>query len=200
MGTRTGAGFGAVLMGLAGLLASAQGASAQKVTAVPQLDLERLTGTWYEVARYPTKFEKVCAGQATLLFAEGDKPKSFQMGTFCPGKNGTPQENDATGKVDKQGDGRLKLGFLWPFTTKYWVLSLGPEYDWALVGQPNRKVISVLSRTPSLDAATLASVEAKAAAQGFRTDKLQSLPKLGRTSNAENGKLQTTPATGASKP
>ena len=199
MKAASGSGAKAGMWVLGVVLAAAQPTMAQKVAAVPKLDLGRLTGTWYEVARYPTKFEKRCAGQATVLLAESDKPRSVQIGTFCPGTNGTPQENSSTGKANKAGDGRLTLGFLWPFTTKYWVLALGPEYSWALVGQPNRKALSVLSRTPTLAPATLADAEQQAAAQGFKTDKLQSLPKLGRTSTAVDGKLQTTPATGASK-
>lgn len=178
---------GTILLG--SILLAGQGAVAQRVTAVPQLDLKQLGGTFYEVARYPTKFEKRCAGQATVLFAEGDGPGSFQMGTFCPGINGTPQENDATGKKDKHGTGQLTTGLIFPFTKKFDVLAVGPGYSWVVIGLPNRKALSILSRTPKVDPAALAQMEAPAVAQGFKTDRLASLPKQEKTYKAINGKL-----------
>ncbi len=192
---------GAIGLGL--LLAMPAAAAAQakpKVTAVSQLDLKHLTGTWYEVARLPYKFEKRCAAQATVLFAEGDKPRMFQMGTFCLGTNGTAQENDTDGKADKQGDGRLKLGTLPLFTKKYWVLASSPDYSWVLLGSPNHKLLSVLSRTPQMEPATLTDVERRATAQGFKTDALVSLPKRSNTFQTEGGKLTDTPPSSSSRP
>ncbi len=188
----------AVLLG--GVFLAAGTAAAQKVTAVPQLDLKKLSGTWYEVTRYPTKFQKRCAGQATVLFNQGDKPRTFQMGTFCPGKTGTPLESDLTGKMDKHGTGKLTSGFIPLFKTQVWVIALAPDYSWALLGQPKRKALSVLSRTPEMAPSTLTQIEQLAAAQGFTTDKLVSLPKLGKTMEAEDGKLTVTPPAPSSLP
>ncbi len=178
----------------AGFPADAQVAPVQKVTPVPTLDPKRLTGIWYEVSRYPTKFEARCAGQATVLFAEGDKPRSIQIGTFCPGKNGSPQEYATTGKMDKKGDGKITFGLIWPFTQKYWVVALAPDYSWALAADPKRKTLSVLARTPELEPATLATIGAQATAQGFKLDKLVSLPKQGKTYKVQDGQLKMTPA------
>ena len=197
-GARKGSKAAAILLG--GVFLAAGAAGAQKVSAVPQLDLEKLSGTWYEVTRYPTKFENRCAGQATVLFNQGDKPRNFQMGTFCPGKTGTPLESDLTGNMDKHGTGKLTSGFIPLFKTKVWVLALGPDYSWALLGQPKRKALSVLSRTPEMTPATLTQVEQLAAAQGFKTDKLVSLPKLGKTIKTEDGKLTVTPPAPSSLP
>ena len=190
---------GAILLGV--VLAVGQVAAAQSVTPVPNLDPKRLTGTWYEVSRYPTKFEARCAAQATVLFAEGDKPRAIQIGTFCPGKNGSEQEYTTTGKMDKKGDGKIKFGLIWPFTQRYWILALAPDYSWALAGDPKRKTLSVLVRTPQVDAATLTLIGGMATVQGFKLDKLVSLPKQGKTYKAQDGKLKVTPAAPAvSKP
>ena len=185
----------AVLLGT--VLAAGQVAPAQSVKPVPSLDPKRLTGTWYEVSRYPTKFEARCAAQATVLFAEGDKPRAIQIGTFCPGKNGSEQEYTNTGKMDKKGDGRIKFGLIWPFTQKYWVLALAPDYSWAVAGDPKRKTLSVLARSPQMDPATLTLIEAQATAQGFKLDKLVSLPKQGKTYKVQDGALKVTPAAAA---
>ncbi len=174
--------------------ARGQAAAGQAVTAVPSLDTKRLAGTWYEVSRYPTKFESRCAAQSTVLFAEGDKPRAIQIGTFCPGKNGSQQEYTTTGQVNKKAEGEIKFGLIWPLTQKYWVLALAPDYSWALTGDPKRKTLSILSHTPEMDPATLAQIDRLAAAQGFAPDKLVSLPKRGKTYKAQDGQLKVTPA------
>ena len=191
-GTQRGVICRAMLLGLA--FAGGRLARAQSVTPVLSLNAKRLTGTWYEVARYPTKFEARCAGQATVLFAEGDKPRSIQMGTFCPGKNGSQQEYATTGRMDKKGNGKITFGLIWPFTQKYWILALARDYSWALAGDPKRKTLSVLVRTPEVEPSTLTRIGTEATAQGFTLDRLVSLPKQGKTYKAQDGQLEVTPA------
>ena len=145
---------------------------AQKVTAVPKLDLNQYMGTWYELARLPNKTEKKCVANIKVLYALGDKKGTFQMGTSCDLKDGTPDDYDGTGKMDKVGDGRLKLSRLVIFSTPYWVLATGPAYEWALVGSPKHKTLWILSRTATLDPAVLTQIKSTATAQGFDLTKL----------------------------
>lgn len=158
------------------LLAVSQGLRAQTVSVVPKLDLDRLTGAWYEVARYPNKREKHCVDQPMVLIAGGNKLNQLQLVNTCKTKNGDTDVRNGKGKQqDKSGDGKLKVSYLWPlwlFSTKYWVLALGPDYAWALVGSPNHKSLWVLSRTTSMRPEVLAEIEAKATAEGFDTAKL----------------------------
>ena len=162
-------------MGLA--FAMAQTVPGQTVSAVPKLDLNQYMGTWYEIARLPTKAEKKCVSDVLVLYALGDKPNSFQMGTSCHLKNGASDVRDADGKrYKKSDDGRLKLTRLVLFSTKYWVLDLAPDGSWALVGSPNHKQLWILSRTAVLSPEVLTALEAKASAQGFKTGKLITVP------------------------
>ena len=154
------------------LVSFARQAAAQTVTAVPKLDLDRYMGTWYELARLPNKTEKKCVANVKVLYALGDKKKTFQMGTSCDLKDGTPDDYDATGKMDRGGDGRLKLSRLVIFSTPYWVLATGPAYEWALVGSPKHKTLWILSRTSALDPTILAQIKSTATAQGFDLAKL----------------------------
>ncbi len=148
-------------------------ASAQNAVAVPQLDFMRFSGTWYEVARLPTKAEKKCSGMPLALYARGDKADHLQVVNSCPAKDGSTEIRNANGKyADKAGDGKLKVTYLFPFATKQWVLATAPDYDWALVGSPNHKTLWVLSRTAAIKPEDLAEAKAKASAQGFDTAKL----------------------------
>lgn len=162
-------------MGL--LLMASRLSAAQAVTAVPQLDLNQFTGTWYEIARYPNKRQKHCTGDAFELITPAFKPKRLLIVTSCLTANGFTEVRNATAKSqDKSGSGRLKVSYTWPFSTKYWVLALGPDYSWCLVGTPNRKGLWVLSRTAVMKPEVLTEIEGKAAAEGFATDKLVRTP------------------------
>ena len=47
--------------------------------------------------------------------------------------------------------GRLKVRFFWPFAGDYYIISLDEKYNYALVGDPSRKYLWVLSRSKTLD-------------------------------------------------
>lgn len=58
----------------------------------------------------------------------------------------------------------------------FWIVALGDRTRWFAVGDRHRKRLSVLSRTVSLDEASLAQAIARARAQGFAVDRLTSVP------------------------
>lgn len=152
-------------------------ASAQKAHAAAKLDLNQLMGSWFEVARYPDKAERQCVSDAVVLYALGDKPGHFQLVASCVAKDNYTDARNSSGKVaNKFGDGRLRLGWFWPFRSKYWVFAVDPGYQWALVGNPNHKALWILSRTPTIDSATLSLIESQASAQGFNPGKLIPIP------------------------
>ncbi len=162
----------ALLLAVALLPCGAGQASGQTVSAIPKLDLDKFMGTWYEIARLPNKTERHCVSHVQVLFALGDKKGTFQMGTSCTLKDGMPDDYDNSGKLDKLHDGKLKLGILPLFTSPYWVLATGPDYEWALVGTPKHKTLWILSRNTTLDGGTLNQIKSIATAQGFDLAKL----------------------------
>jgi apolipoprotein D and lipocalin family protein len=46
--------------------------------------------------------------------------------------------------------------FFWPFFADYWIidLDLDKDYRYAVVGEPDRKYLWIISRTPQLDDVT----------------------------------------------
>jgi apolipoprotein D and lipocalin family protein len=162
------------------LLALAQVSSGQTVTPIPRLDLNHFTGVWYEIARYPTRREKHCIGQVVMEIALADKPHRFQYVNSCAIKNNDREATNASGRQNKSGDGKLKLIFLWPFSDEYWVLALGPDDQWALVGSPNHKNLWIFSRTKKMSPEVLTGIEAKATAQGYPIAKLVLTPQASK--------------------
>jgi apolipoprotein D and lipocalin family protein len=63
--------------------------------------------------------------------------------------------------------------FFWPFSGDYWVIGLSPDYQYAIVGEPSRKYLWILSRTPSMKETTYQEVLSLVETLGYQPAKLQ---------------------------
>ena len=145
------------------------------VASVPAVDLARYSGKWFEMASFPMFFQRNCVADTTAQYAPAPDG-SITVHNRCRTKDGF---DDATGKatvVESFGNSRLKVSFFWPFKGDFWVLGLDPQYRWAVVGNPNRDYLWVLSRTPQLGKAMLEDALAAARAQGFDLNRLHYTP------------------------
>lgn len=70
------------------------------------------------------------------------------------------------------GKARLKVSFFWPFRGNYWIIDVEEEYEYAVIGTPNRKYLWILSRTPSMHAEVLARILQIVEKQGFVSETL----------------------------
>lgn len=75
--------------------------------------------------------------------------------------------------VDPETNAKLKVSFFGPFWGNYWILELDPDYQWVVVGEPKRKYLWILSRTPSLDKETLDEILSRLPEKGYSSDRLQ---------------------------
>lgn len=74
--------------------------------------------------------------------------------------------------ADPTTNAKLKVQFFWPFKGDYWILDVGENYQYAVVGEPSRENLWILSRSPSIDQQVLKNIIEKVNAQGFETSKL----------------------------
>ena len=164
------------------MLAGAHTLPAQTAIALPQFDATRYTGTWYEIAHYPNKREKNCTRDVVHVVALNDKPRSLQFVNACMTKRGYADASNVGAKpADKRiADGKLKIPTLWPFSRKYWILAVGPDYEWSLTGNPNHKELWIFSRNLELDPQTFTAIKAQADAMGFSSAKLVTIPQTPR--------------------
>ena len=140
---------------------------------VSDVDLDRYQGRWYEIARFPKRFEKGCH----CVFAEYTKHPKGHVVVYNYCREGGPEgkEDTAKGKafpVKGSNNSKLKVQFFWPFRGDYWVLELDPDYQHALVGAPDRESLWIISRTPQLDKATYERLVQSARQKGFPVEKL----------------------------
>lgn len=157
--------------------AGAQNAQAaeSKVTSVAAVDLARYAGEWYEVAAFPMFFQRHCVGDTTANY-ELALDGSVKVTNRCRTQNGVDEANGRATVVEGSANSRLKVSFFWPFKADYWVIGLDADYRWALVGNPNRKFLWLLSRTPQLPQPLLEAALASAKAQGYDLSQLRYTP------------------------
>jgi apolipoprotein D and lipocalin family protein len=147
------------------------------LTVVPAVDLNRYAGTWYEIARLPNRFQRDCAGNTTATYTLRPDGKIGVLNR-CRTADGKTKSAKGTARVaDPKGPNtKLKVTFFWPFSGDYWIIGLDPDYRWALIGEPKRQYLWILSRDKRLPPDTLASLEAMAREKGFDTAKLIRTP------------------------
>ena len=137
------------------------------------VDLDRYTGQWYEIARYEHRFQKGCVGsKATYTVRDDGK---ITVLNECYDESFSGKLRSVKGKawvVDKETNARLKVSFFWPFAGDYWIIDLGQNYEYAIVGHPSRKYLWVLSRSPEMDEDVYQSILARLQKQEYDTAKL----------------------------
>ena len=147
---------------------------------VDSLDLARYAGRWYETARLPNKFQDQCAGDVVVHYAVRTDGR-IDVLNRCRTTAGKIDEARGIGR--KAGDGKnnamLKvrfapaiLSFLPSAWGDYWVIGLGPEYTWAVVGTPNREYLWLLSRTPEMSATSYERAVEIARGNGFDVSRI----------------------------
>jgi apolipoprotein D and lipocalin family protein len=148
------------------------GAGEAPLTTVPYVELPRYLGQWYEIARYPAWFEKQCARDVTAAYALRDDGKIGVVNS-CVKQDGSRRQSTGWARIeDKRTQAKWKVTFFWPFFGSYWVLELGPQYEYAVVGEPGRKYLWILSRTPQMSDEQYREITGRLAAKGYDAAKL----------------------------
>lgn len=149
-------------------------AATPTVETVPYVDLQRYLGKWYEVASFPQRFQKGCTA-TTAEYSLRDNGK-IKVLNSCHLNTVDGPLKSATGTahvVDHKTNAKLKVTFFWPFYGDYWILDLGENYEYAMVGDSSRKYLWFLSRTPAVDPLVFEHLKKKAEQLGFDLSKLQ---------------------------
>ena len=136
------------------------------------VDLARYSGKWFEIASFPMFFQRNCVADTTAEYSALDDG-SLRVRNRCKTESGYDEATGQATVVEGFANSRLRVSFFWPFKADYWVLGLDPQYRWAVVGNPNRKFLWLLSRTPQLPPEQLEAALASARAQGFDLTQLR---------------------------
>ena len=139
------------------------------LNTVERVELNKYLGTWYEIARYPNSFEEGCSDvTANYTLKENGEIK---VTNTCV-KDG--KSNDAIGVAyaTNEENTKLKVSFFRPFYGDYWVIMLSDDYNYAVVGNPSREYLWILSRTSQLPKDVIDVIVQKLPEFGYSEDKL----------------------------
>jgi apolipoprotein D and lipocalin family protein len=164
-----------------------QGRSSAVVRTVEIVDLGRYVGEWFEIARFPTWFERRCVSDVTATYTRRDDGRLTVM-NHCRTPDGRLAEARGVARVvDARTSAKLKVRFapgalsFLPFVWgDYWILGLADDYSWAVVGSPDRHYLWILSRTPSMDPDRYERALAVARANDFDVARLTRTAHTGR--------------------
>ncbi len=150
------------------------------VETVDSVDLNQYLGKWYEIAAIPQSFEKKCVGNTTAEYATAEDGL-ISIVNSCDTASGKRSVANGRAKiVDKDSNAKLKvtfvhfLGWQFLFGGDYWIMGLGENYSYAVIGAPGRKYAWILSRTPGMTEEQISQASQVLVSQGFDTCKLLS--------------------------
>ena len=151
---------------------------------VDYVELDRYLGTWHEIAKFPNSFQGDCYGNTTASYSpHPDFDADIVVLNRCQTSPGGDYQ-DITGRasiVDKETNAKLRVSFFGPFGAPYWIIEIADTagdnpYEWAVVSEPFRQFLWILSRTPVLEEDVLSGILEKIALQGFDTERLVFTP------------------------
>lgn len=143
----------------------------QTPETVKYVDLEKYSGVWYEIAAFPTRFEKGCSN-TTAEYQISEKGHVIVINR-CSRNNKRTSIKGKAFVVKNSGNARLKVQFFWPFRGDYWIFELADDYSVAAVGSPGRKYLWILARTSKIDEKVYQEFTSRMEKKGFDINLLQ---------------------------
>jgi apolipoprotein D and lipocalin family protein len=153
-----------------GIVSTIHGKNKNETPPICDVDLERYLGTWYEIARYPHRFEKGLDNATAQYTLRSDgRIQVINSGL----RNGKRVEAKAVATVpDKNCTGRLLVSFFWPFKGEYRVIRLGKDYDYVVVTSSTMEYLWILSRQPTIRKDLCDELTAFVASKGYDLKKI----------------------------
>ena len=165
---------GWVIAAFATMFLGGCGAVNPPLAVVDNVELGRYTGRWYEIARYPNSFERGCVG-VTADYALREDGRISVLNTCIEGDlDGDVRLIEGVARVvDRSTNAKLAVTFFAPCEGDYWILELGDDYEYAVVGEPSRTFLWILSREPVLDQELFAEILSRLPEKGYDSERLE---------------------------
>lgn len=139
---------------------------------MPHVDLRRYMGRWYEVARLPYFTQRRCTQDVHADYTLGEDGMVYVTNRCMHADGSVGSATGIARVVDPASNSRLEISFrmlygVYVFWDDYWIIGLGDDYDYALVGQPTRRRGWILAREPRPGDAAVDAWLAEFADKGF---------------------------------
>lgn len=146
---------------------------------LPELTVSRYLGTWYQVAWFPNRFQSQCVSDTTARYSL-QPDGTLKVENRCRLADGRTDAAIGVARAvspidnDRLRPARLSVSFLpawlqWLPVGRgdYWVVQLADDGRYAVVSEPSRRYLWVLSRVPILSADDESAIRSRLLSQGF---------------------------------
>ncbi len=153
---------------------------------VEQVDVERYLGRWYEIALLPNMFQGGCARDTNATYALRDDGLISVTNRCVTASGDTVSITGVARPAEPGRNSKLKVSFFSLFGIRffvgdYWIMEVGEDYDYALVGHPTRRWGWVLSREPNPPTDRVQGWLARLRDFGYDPEKFVMTPQTGGT-------------------
>ena len=152
----------------------------EALAPIASVDVPRYMGVWYEIAKYPNRFQKTCISNTSAQYSPRTDG-SLRVVNRC--LDGEGQVKEVEGQARQIGNAtspKLEVRFApaWlsflPFVWgDYWVIDLDANYQLAAVSEPKREFLWILSRTPVVDSKIYDELLVRLEGKGFDLKRLE---------------------------
>jgi apolipoprotein D and lipocalin family protein len=150
---------------------------------ITQLDIQRYQGRWYEIAKFPNRFQRQCVSDTSADYSLLPNGK-IRVLNQC--RNSAGNWEHAIGvaqQIEGPQGAKLKVRFApeWlsflPFVWgDYWVIDLDEKYELVAVSEPQREFLWILSRSPVVSETRFDELTGRLAAMGLDIKLLEKTP------------------------
>ena len=172
-----------MLLGMKAWAANTPPAARGELQTIPALDLPRYLGTWYEIAKFPNRFQRKCTGFTRATYTALPDGRVGVENRCRLADGGTDVATGVARQIGGATSPRLKvrfapaiLSFIPMVWGDYWVIDLDRDYGLAAVSEPGRDYLWILARTPTVEQAAYDALVARLASQGLDVRKLERTP------------------------
>lgn len=162
------------------------GACATHKNSLPtqeNVDLEKYAGVWYEQALLPNRFQKKCVSDVSAEYLPLDTTR-LQVINQCRNAAGSLSVAEGVARLNSSNrptnPAVLQVRFAPAWLSwlpmvwgNYWIIKTVGEYEYSLVGSPDRKYLWVLSREKQADATVVSELLEYAGSLGFAIDEVK---------------------------
>jgi len=140
-----------------------------QIKAVIPFSIQKFLGTYHEIARLPTRFEK----GLTQITSESYKDSEGRLRVRNSGFKADDNVRDSVNGYLRFADetqtqvGELELSFFRPFWVTYRIIRIVGDYQAFVVMGSDQTSLWIMARTPRIDPLLLRQLVADAAKQGF---------------------------------
>jgi apolipoprotein D and lipocalin family protein len=165
-----------ILAAVAAFLAAQPCAAAFAAVAQPvsHIELTRMMGRWYEVARLPNKIQSGCQAGESDWTRNGE---GFNVIQTCHkgSPDGPLSEWKAKARVaDPVSNAKFKMSFFGGLISQeYWVLDERPDQGWLILATHDGKYLWLMSQKPTLPAPIRIEAVARIKQLGFDVGRLE---------------------------